>query len=303
MTKFIRIHALALAVAAAGCATSKLGTTFATPEAALHAFAEIAGKGDKAAVERIFGEGSVEVFQSGDEVADRRDGARVGAMIREKLAFEEDGEKYRIALLGKDGWPFPIPLVKSGDGWAFDVDEGKEELLNRRVGRNEISTLATLHAYVQMQREYRSAARDGKKPAYAQRFISTEGKHDGLHWPSAEGEPESPLGPLVAEATGEGYRRKEGGPTAYHGYYYRILTGQGKHAPGGAKNHIDKDGLMTGGFGAVAWPAEHGSSGVMTFIVNDRDLVFQKDLGPSTETAVAAITLYDPDESWSTAGD
>jgi hypothetical protein len=163
--------------------------------------------------------------------------------------------------------------------------------------------MATLHALVDAQREYASAPRDGKPTSYAQKLVSDEGKHDGLYWPVKEGEPESPLGPELAAAAAEGYRRSTDGPVPFHGYKYRLLTAQGAAAPGGAKNYVDAKGLLTGGFAMIAWPAKYGNSGVMTFLVNHRGIVFQRDLGAETEEAAAKITSYDPDTSWSPARD
>jgi hypothetical protein len=194
--------------------------------------------------------------------------------------------------------------VRAGGGWRFDVEAGLEELENRRIGRNELLTLATLHEFVEAQREYRSTGRDGNPPAYAQGLFSSGGKHDGLYWPAAPDEPESPLGPLVAAAAAEGYQQQDGaGPTPFHGYFYRLLRAQGPSAPGGARSYLDGRGLLTGGFALLAWPAKHGNSGIMTFQVNQQGLVFQKDLGPDTAAAAARITCYAPDESWDPTGD
>jgi hypothetical protein len=197
---------------------------------------------------------------------------------------------------------FPIPLVQEGKEWRFDVEAGRDEITNRRVGRNEISTIATLHAYVDAQREYQSEGRDGRPPMYAEHLMSQPGKHDGLYWETKEGEPESPLGPLVADAAEEGYVPHYTGDGAYHGYRYRILRSQGSNAPGGPKNYI-QSGIMTGGFAAVAWPAKYGNSGVMTFLVNHRGIVFQKDLGENTDAAVQKIASFDPDSSWTPTAD
>jgi len=198
-----------------------------------------------------------------------------------------------IVHIGRDDWPFPIPIVREGDGWRFDTAAGKEELLNRRIGRNEITTIAVCRTYVDAQKEF---AR--RFHVYAQSFRSTPGKQDGLYWEATDHDA-SPLGPLVASATAEGYQHGEAGdaPSPYHGYLFRILTKQGAGAPGGVKDYV-KDGRMTGGFALVAWPAEHGSSGVMTFLVSEQGVVFQKDLGDGTTEAAKAITAYDPDGSW-----
>ena len=238
---------------------------------------------------------------SGDDVADRQDLEAVAALVRERLAFEnlEDGRK--LALLGNDAWELPIPLVAESGGWRFDVDAGREEVLNRRVGRNELSTIATLHELVVAQREYAGEGRDGNPPGFARRLLSTEGKHDGLYWPVADGETPSPLGLFVAEAAEEGYTGSK--PNPYHGYLYRLLTEQGASAPGGAKSYVDGEDRLTRGFAVIAWPATYDNSGVMTFLVNQQGIVFQKDLGKDTQRAAARIQSYDPDESWTPTAD
>jgi hypothetical protein len=300
-----RIHELAGAAGVAGllllvsaCKRAEPGT-FATPEEAVKTIHDLAGTGDEKRVEEIFGPGSMDMFRSGDPADDKESAEQVKALIAEKVAFDELDENTRVALLGGKAWPFPIPLVKTGDRWRFDTAAGKAELLNRRVGYNELSTLSSLHAYVDAQFEYRAEGRDGNPPAFAQRVRSAEGKHDGLYWPAAEGEKLSPLGDLLAEAT----IHDSPEPQPFHGYQYRILTSQGKNAPGGERSYVDAKGLMTGGFAAIAWPAKHGSSGVMTFLINHRDIVFEKDLGPGTAEAAAAITSFDPDPTWMPTGD
>jgi len=300
----------AMLVALCSCAgTSGLprpSATFAKPEDAIFALAEVIETRDSARVDQLFGDGGIELLESGDEVADREDALRVQQKIREKLAFEDRDATTKIALLGNEGWPLAIPLVLQDGTWSFDVEAGVEELENRRIGRNELSTIATMHEYVDAQREYYAEGRDGLPLAYARKVISSEGKHDGLYWPTAENEPESPFGPLIAAAAREGYAnagsRPEGEPVAYHGYHFRTLTTQGKHAPGGEQNYLDERGHMTRGFALLAWPAKYGNSGVMTFIVNARGIVYQKDLGEETETAVAKIVAFDPDESWDPTG-
>ncbi len=276
---------------------------FATPEAALLELANTIGSHDNARAERLLGEDGPELLHSGDEVADREDALRVQQFIHEKIAFEEQGADTRIALLGNDAWPFPIPLVREDGNWHFDVESGVEEIANRRIGRNELSTLATLHAYVDAQREYASVERDGQPPSFASKLFSSEGKHDGLYWPTAEGETQSPFGPLVAEAASAGYQHTEGERKPFHGYYYRSLLEQGGSAPGGAKKFVDANGRMSGGFALLAWPAKYGMSGVMSFIVGPQGIVFQKDLGDDTEAAAAKLTVFDPDSSWDPTGD
>src|SRR5262245_32014160 len=279
----------------AACATSAL--TFATPEEAVKALVDSAENRDRA--EELLGPGGFEVLKSGDEVADHDDIEAVRALIRDKVAFENDGDDCRIALLGKDAWPLPLPIVRDGERWRFDVEAGKDEILSRRIGRNELNTIATLRAVVDAQFEYAAEGRDGRAPAFAGKWVSSDGKHDGLFWPAGEGENESPLGPLVAAAAAQGYDRPDGGdPEPYHGYCYRLLTAQGANAAGGARSYV-VEGLLRDGFAVVAWPATWGNSGIMTFLVNQRGLVYQRDLGEDTVKAAQRITTFDPDASWS----
>ncbi len=290
-----------LSLGASGCASP--GRTFPSPEDAIKAVADVAGTGDRKQIDEIFGAGATEVIWSGDPAADRANGLLAKEMILTRVEFEQRGDDL-VASVGSENWPFPIPLVHVKGGWRFDLAAGKEELLNRRIGRNELHTIETLQAFVDAQRDYAAVGRDSNPPAYAFLLHSTEGMHDGLYWPVAEGEPESPLGPLLASAAEEGYHRSaDVTPQPFHGYYYRILTAQGPAAPGGARDYVDRRGLMTGGFAAVAWPATWGNSGVMTFVVNQIGVVFQKDLGPDTETAVVPITSFNPDETWEPASD
>lgn len=287
-----------LLLLAVACRRADPGS-FKTPEEAVAAVASVAGTGDEKRVEEIFGPGSMELFRSGDTEEDHKAALKVKELIAAKVAFDELDANTRVALFGEKAWPFPIPLVQKDGRWRFDTEAGRTELLNRRVGYNELSTLSSLHEYVKAQREYAAEGRDGNPRAYAQRFLSSEGKQDGLYWAAAEGEPESPLGDLLADASVD----VSEGPQPFNGYYYRILTGQGKNASGGEMSYLDAKGLMSRGFAAVAWPAKHGSSGVMTFLVNERGIVYQKDLGAETETAAAAIQSFDPDSSWKVTGD
>lgn len=301
MNTNFRLALLALAALPLGCASSG-SATFATPEQAVHRLVEAAE--DRGAAEELLGPGGFDLLRSGDEVADRQDFEAVVAMIGEKLAFEDVNEGCKIALLGDDAWELPIPLVSDdGKTWRFDVEAGREEVANRRVGRNELSTIETLRAMVEAQREYGSEGRDGNPPAFARRVLSSPGKHDGLYWPVAEHEEESPLGPLIADAVEEGYRSQGEKPIPYHGYYYRLLTAQGPSAPGGAKSYLDDKDRLTRGFAFVAWPATYRNSGVMTFLVNQQGIVFQRDLGAGTDKGVAAIQAYDPDSNWTPVED
>jgi hypothetical protein len=216
----------------------------------------------------------------------------------EKILFDT-GDKATL-VIGTEEWPFPIPLVKHGGVWHFDTAAGEQEILNRRIGRNELNAMEVCRNYVQAQREYAADVVGEKKAAeYAEKIFSSPGLHDGLYWPVKEGEPQSPIGPEMAHARAEGYdsTSQDAGREPYHGYFYKILTRQGAMASGGARDYV-VDGHMTGGYALIAFPAKYGDSGVMTFIVNQAGIVFQKDLGPNTATVAAAITEYNPDMTW-----
>jgi hypothetical protein len=286
----------------AGCSREPEPGTYATPEEAVAALDSLVGTGDAKRADEIFGPGSLDLFQTGDPAEDRREAQLVKQMLAEKVGFEEIDEDTRVALFGEKEWPFPIPLVRKDGRWRFDTAAGREELLNRRIGYYELWTLASLHAYVDAQRDYAAAGRDGKPAAFAQRFLSSEGSHDGLYWPVAGSDALSPLGDLLAGAA-MGPTTPPGQPRAFHGYYFRILKGQGEHAPGGARSYLDPKGHMTAGFAAVAWPAKYGNSGIMTFIVNQQGIVFEKDLGEGTDAAVAGIQAFDPDDTWHPTSD
>ena len=271
---------------------------FASAEEASNALVAALRTGDVKALIGVLGSESRSLVSSGDAVSDRQ--------LREKFLQAYDaGHRlipygtYTVLQVGTDNWPFPIPIVKDGERWRFDVREGREEIIARRIGRNELYTMQTCLAYVDAQREYYSEDRNGAGILeYAQKFASTPGKRDGLYWPTKDGEPLSPLGALVARARAEGYRRDEsGGPTPLHGYMYRILTAQGPAAPDGAYDYIAK-GHMIAGFGLVAFPAQYGTSGVMTFIVNHDGVVYEKDLGPKTRELARAMKKFDPDTTW-----
>ncbi|MCU0725767.1 MAG: DUF2950 domain-containing protein [Planctomycetes bacterium] len=292
------IAPLLVLVIAAGCATAPSGTAYPTREAAVTALADLIGSGDPARADALLGAGAVEMLSSGDPIADRSDAARVQALIREKVSFNEEGD-LSFALIGESGWPFTIPLRLHPDGWRFDVEAGREELLTRRIGRNELVAIATLHAIVDAQREYAAVGRDGKPRCFAGTMWSQPGRHDGLYWETAPGEPESPMGPLVADATAEGYARSEEGPKPYHGYHFRLLDGQGASAPGGARSYRDASGLLSGGFAVVAWPATWGRSGIQTFLVNHLGIIFEQDFGEETPEVAAAIRTFDPTRDWS----
>jgi Protein of unknown function (DUF2950) len=274
---------------------------FASAEEATQAFVAALRAADTKAVVGVLGSESRTLISSGDAVSDRQQ--------REKFLQAYDTANRLIPYgdrtvleVGADNWPFPIPIVKDGERWRFDTRQGRNEILARRIGRNELFTITTCLAYVDAQREYYSEDRNGDGILqYAQQFASIPGKHDGLYWPTQPGEPPSPLGDLVVRARAEGYRRDvSGGPTPFHGYLYRILTAQGPAATDGAYDYIAA-GRMIGGFALVAFPAQYGASGVMTFIVNHDGVVYQKDLGPKTRELARAMKKFDPDRTWTKA--
>jgi hypothetical protein len=270
--------------------------TFASAEEAVKAAVAAARSDSDKELLAIFGAQAKDLLLSGDAVADKQRRAQFLKAYDEKNSLVADGDN-RIVVVGNNNWPFPIPLVKKGDGWVFDTDKGKEEILNRRIGQNELDVIQVSLAYVDAQREYAMKVR-GKEGLleYAQKFRSDAGKKNGLYWEAKAGEEQSPLGAFAARARSEGYKAGDK-PVPYHGYYYKILTGQGKSAPGGAYSYIVK-GKMIGGFALVAYPAEYGNSGVMSFIVNHDGKVLQKDLGKNTAAVASAMKEYNPDTTW-----
>jgi hypothetical protein len=291
---------LAVALFAAGCAKKEAGQpSFNSPEEAVTAFVNALQGGDRAELGKLLGPGVDDLLSSGDAVADKADRDWFLTAYAAKHSIDADGTDKMTLSVGEDAWPMPIPIVKKSGRWVLDGDAGADEIVYRRVGRNELDAIDVCRGFVSAQLEYASEGRDGDPAGiYALKLISDEGMHNGLYWPTAGDEPPSPVGPFVAAAAGEGYRRAEGGArTPYHGYYYRLLYKQGTNASGGAKEYF-KDGLLTEGFAMIAWPADYGASGVQTFIVNQDGVVFQKDLGDDTATAVEAINSYDPDSSW-----
>jgi hypothetical protein len=271
---------------------------FASPDDAGNGLLEAAKSGDQNAVLAIFGSDSKAVVFSGDPVEDKATLDRFvdayGAMHRWRK--EVDGPQ--ILLIGSDNFAFPIPLKKNDAGqWYFDTSAGKDEILKRRVGRNELAVIDVCAALADAQAEYFSQSRDDGGNHYALKFISTTGKQDGLYWESPEGQPKSPLGPLVAFATDEGYRAKPDSHAPFHGYNFHMLTRQGAQAPGGAKDYV-VDGKMVGGFAFVAYPAEYDNSGIMTFIINQDGVLLEKDLGKTTAETASAMTEFNPDATW-----
>ncbi len=275
--------------------------TFNSPEQAVDALVTAAKNNDTNAIHSIFGPVGQDLI-SPDVIQATMEYKMFVQHLTEKTQLVTNSDSNVILEIGADGWPFPIPLVKQNDQWFFDTAAGSKEILARRVGRDETGAINVCNAYVEAQREYASRDRMGDGVlAYAQFLRSTPGTHDGLFWPTNSGAELSPLGPLVAQARVEGYPRAakmlNDIQAPYHGYYFKILTRQGKHAPGGKYDYII-NGRMIAGFALVAWPAEWGNTGVMTFIVNQQGKVYQKNLGSKTVKIVKGMTTYDPDDSW-----
>jgi hypothetical protein len=272
--------------------------TFSSPEEGVKALIDATKKNDRKALYEILGPEAKRLIDTGDPVSDREAGERFVKAYEESNKLLKSGDNEAILEVGKDLWPLPIPLVKEKAGWRFDTKAGIVETINRRIGRNELDVIQVCLAVVDAEREYYQRDPDGDKLLqYAQKFISTKGKRDGLYWETKPNEQPSPLGPLVAHARAEGYKGADGKPVPYHGYYYKLLTGQGKGAPGGAYDYLVR-GKMMGGFGMVAYPAQYGSSGIMTFIVNHDGVVYQKDLGPKTASVAQSMTKFNPDKTW-----
>jgi hypothetical protein len=291
---------------AANAANAELGKPFATPEAAVSALTLAANSGNSAELHNIFGP-EAQDLQNPDRVQATNEMAAFAAALSAKSQIVPQSDTNCELDIGTNSWPFPVPLIKQGESWYFNTAAGKEELLNRRIGDNELAALAAVRGYVDAQREYASKDRnDDEVLDYAQKLISLPGKKDGLYWPTDLDGEISPLGPLIADAQAEGYNvqlKGQAESTApFHGYYFKILTSQGKHAPGGQYSYII-NGHMIGGFALLAWPAEYGNSGVMTFIVNQRGRVYQKDLGPNTDNLASAMTTYDPGPGWKVSPD
>jgi hypothetical protein len=269
--------------------------SYQTPEEAVSALVEAVKDGSKWKMKRVLGPDADEIIDSGDEVADADTRQRFLSAYDTKHSLSFEGNKKASVILGVDDFPFPIPLIHNQIGWEFDTAAGRREILYRRIGRNELDTIQTCLAFVDAQNEYAEKDRTGDGAGvYAQHIVSSPGKKDGLFW--RDDRDQSPLGELAAQAAAEGYKvGAEGAP--YHGYYYRILKGQGPNAPGGALYYVAK-GRMIGGFALIAYPAEYGNSGVMTFMVNHTGTVYQKDFGRRTAIIAKRIYLFDPDQTW-----
>lgn len=282
-----------------------MGKSFLSPDDAVRALSAAVKNRDSNALAAIFGP-TLSELKSPDQVEAQNELATFDARLNASNHIERADNGRCILEIGEDRWPFAIPIVKTANGWCFDTQAGKDELLNRRIGGNELQALASLRAAAQAQREYASRDRDGDEVLeYAQEIASTPGKKDGLYWSQDIDGEVSPLGPAFAEARQEGYLKegkKDDTPQAFHGYFFKILTRQGSHAPGGAYDYII-NGNMIGGFAFVAWPAKYGVSGMMTFIINQQGKVYQKDLGSATDSVVQKMVAYDPDRGWSPCRD
>jgi hypothetical protein len=274
--------------------------SFASPEEAVNALVAAVKTDDKKEMLAILGSVGKELISSGDEVADKAGREKFLKAYDEMNKLEKASANKIILHIGKDDWALPIPVVEKSKKWVFDTNAGKEEILNRRIGRNELNVIEVLHAYIDAQCEYASKDRNGDGVVqFAPKIISTEGKYDGLYWEAQEGEEMSPLGPFVAQAASEGYAKKGGGInlSPFHRYYYKILKGQGKYATGGAYDYVVK-GKMILGYALIAYPAQYGNSGIMTFIVNQAGVIFEKDLGKNTVSIAKAMKMFNPDKTW-----
>jgi len=294
---------LAAAVAAQSLvitAQSAAPRTFATPEDAVRALIEAAKPGRVDDLLAIFGADGRELLASSDEATARQNREIFTVAAAEGWRLGDQRTNRKVLIVGNEGWPFPVPIVKNANSWRFDTAAGKEEVLARRIGRNELAVIGTCRTYVVAQQHYAQQGHDGRPPGlFATTFTSAPGKQNGLYWPSQRQEPRSPLGDLVAQAAQEGQQlgTNPGQPSPFHGYYFKILTGQGAAASGGARSYIT-NGEMPDGFALVAWPAQYDATGVMTFIVNQDGIVYEKDLGAQTSATVAAMIRYNPDASW-----
>jgi hypothetical protein len=302
-----KIFLSALLAAAAGnlaFGQEQAPKAFQSPDLAAAALIEAAKSNDLPSIVELLGPEAESWIRSGDEVQDEQGRKEFVAAYDTKNEIEPDGDDRATLVVGEDGFPFPIPVVKTADGWVFDAEEGKEELLNRRIGRNELNSIQALLAIADAQFEYAQEDRNGNGlREYATKFRSSEGKRDGLFWPTEDGEPPSPLGELAAQASAEGYDRQDGEettddePSAYHGYRFKLLQRQGADAPGGAFDYVAA-GSQIGGFAVIAYPATYGNSGIMTFQVNHEGVVYEADLGEETAEIVAGIDAFDPGSDW-----
>lgn len=290
--KYSYLLTIIVAAATSSLFAAEQERLFASPEEAITAFKNAIEAKDKAALAEIFGP-EFHDLATGDKVQDANNQQHFAAVLAEGCNPVKEGDDKVILEVGTNNWPMPIPLVKTNGQWFFDTDAGKEEIINRHIGKDELCAIGVCRAYVAAQKQY-AAMNQG----YARKFKSTEGKKDGLYWPTADNEPASPFGPLVAEAHAEGYgNNTSAGPHPFHGYYFRILTRQGKDAPGGKMNYISH-GQLTKGFALVAYPEHWDQSGIMSFIVNQDGQVYERNLGQANSRLAMAMKEYNPDRSW-----
>lgn len=273
--------------------------SYGNAEEAVTALIDALRAGDQKALQSVLGPASAGLVSSGDKYSDAAEQQRFLTAYDERHELVGAAPDRKILQVGKDNWPLPIPLAQANGRWQFDSRAGAQELIDRRIGRNEIAAIRTALAYVDAQKAFFAFTGQSGQAEYAQHLLSSPGKYDGLYWTPGEGEPDSPLEPLVAQARDEGYPVDRGaaGPRPYHGYLFRILTAQGRDTPDGARNYI-KNGRMTEGFALIAWPVSYGASGIMSFIVNQDGIVFQQDLGPQTAAIASRVNAFDPDISW-----
>ena len=299
LLRFAAITLTACAFATMSIAQAPAQRTFPAPEDAVKALVDTVKVGNLDGLLAIFGSGGQELIDSSDAATARQNQKVFTVAVAERWRLEDSGTDRKTLVIGNEDWPFPVPIVKDGSAWRFDTVAGKEEILARRIGRNELAAIDTARAYVTAQKRYAEQGHDGKAAGlYAVKFQSDQGKQNGLYWPAPRGQKLSPLGDLVAQAAEEGRAVGQSNqPSPLYGYYFKILSGQGPAARGGAKSYIVK-GEMSGGFALVAWPAQYDATGVMTFIVNQDGVVHEKDLGNGTDAAARQMTTYNPDSSW-----
>jgi hypothetical protein len=302
--RFKTVCAVILLIVISGFQNAALGAatprqkTFKSPEMAVNALAQAVNKHDKKALQQILGQESAPLVMSGDKVQDGQNMERFSHAYEEKSRLEKTGSGSAKLFIGMDDWPFPFPIVKMQQRWHFDTRAGQEEVLHRRIGKNEISAVQVCLAIMDAQRDYADLMDKLKgQPEYAQNFMSSQEGTGGLYWKVAPGEKPSPLGPLVAQARAEGYHEAISGSVPYHGYLYKILLEQGENASGGAQSYVVK-GKMIGGFAVMAFPAQYGASGVHTLIVNHEGVVYRKDLGKDTARIASAMIAFNPDKTW-----
>ena len=296
-TVFVLAAAAALLLQIPGRGATPDGKAFPSADAAAQALVNAAKNDDAAGLIEILGPSARSIVTTRDPVADRNSIRAFAARAAQKMRLEPARGKQNVQtlLVGKDDWPMPIPIVEANGQWYFDTAQGKQEILTRRIGSNELDAIEVCRGFVEAQSDYAAQNRGANNlPVYAQKMISSPGQHDGLYWPSNGESDESPIGEFVAKAIAQGYTNKH---DPYHGYYFKVLTAQGPHASGGEKSYLD-NGQMTRGFALIAWPSNYGSTGIMTFVVDKTGIVYQKDLGRKTIEIAGAYSAYDPDSTW-----